>query len=71
MDGNHNSIGNGLTPEGIAFDSSNGNVYVFNYYSKNVSVISGTTNKVIGKIPVGSYPEGIALDPLNGYIYDP
>ena len=44
----------GSSPVGLAYDSSNGNVYVSNYGSNNVSIINGTTNKVIGKISVGS-----------------
>ena len=35
------SVGQG--PSGVAYNSGNGYVYVANYYSNNVSVISGTT----------------------------
>ena len=33
--------------DGIAFDSANGNLYVTNYFSDTVSVVSGQTNTVI------------------------
>jgi YVTN family beta-propeller protein len=61
------SVGSG--PEGIAYDPSNGYIYVANFWSHNVSVINGATNKVIASIAVGSYPAGVAYDPSNGYVY--
>jgi len=61
------TVGSG--PTGVAYDSSNGYVYVTNYYSDDVSVIDGSTNKVIASSTVGAYPEGLAYDPSNGYIY--
>ena len=63
------NISVGLGPTGVAYDSSNGYVYVTNYYSNNVSVINGATNTVIASIAVGSYPDAVAYDPSNGYIY--
>ena len=59
----------GSNPEGIAYDPSNGYIYVADHGSDTVSVINGTT--VIATIPVGpvSGPTGVAYDPSNGYIY--
>jgi YVTN family beta-propeller protein len=37
--------------------------------SNNVSVINGTTNRVITNIGVGYHPEGLVYDSANGYIY--
>src|SRR2546428_13753779 len=54
-------------PFGVAYDSGNGYVYVANYNSNNVSVISGTT--VVATIPVGDRPSGIVYDGGNGYVY--
>jgi len=61
---------------GVAYDPSNGYVYVANYGSNNVSVINGSTNKVIASIgvgvasfDVGVWPWGVAYDPSNGYVY--
>jgi YVTN family beta-propeller protein len=60
----------GINPYGIAFDSSNGNLYVANSGSTIVSVISGKTNTVIGNpIPAGTGPAGIAFDSSNGNLY--
>ena len=58
-------IGNlsvGAYPWGLAVDSNNGDIYVANDHSNNVSVISGSINTVIGSIPVGSFPIGVAFD---------
>ena len=59
------SVGSG--PAGSAYDSANGYVYVANFYSGNVSVLSGTT--VVGTVPVTGYPEWISYDDGNGYLY--
>src|SRR5438067_34051 len=57
----------GNQPYGVAYDSGNGYVYVANYNSNTVSVISGTI--VVTTIPVGSLPIGVAYDDGNGYVY--
>ena len=36
-------------PNGVAFNSTNGNIYVANFDSNNVSVISGSTKTVIAQ----------------------
>jgi len=59
----------GRGPWGIAYDPSNGYIYVTDYDSNTVSVIDGATNTVIANITVGSGPAGVAYDPSNGYIY--
>jgi YVTN family beta-propeller protein len=59
----------GSGPYGIAYDSSNGYVYVANWNSNNVSVINGANNTVIASIAVGSEPQGVAYDSSNGYVY--
>jgi YVTN family beta-propeller protein len=61
----------GMNPNGIAFDSANGNLYVDNSVrvQSTVSVISGSSNTVIATIPVGKNPEGVAFDSANGNIY--
>ena len=61
--------GNALAPYGIAYDPSNGYIYVTDAGSGTVSVINGATNTVIATIPVGIWPWGVAYDPSNGYIY--
>ena len=62
------TIAVGSRPFNIAYDSSNGNLYVGNYNDGTISVISGQTNTVIGSpIPVGGF--GIAFDSANGNLY--
>jgi len=67
INGNFVSTVNGMEPWGIAYDPSNGYLYVTDWSSGTVSVINGTT--VIATIPVGTNPGGVAYDPSNGYIY--
>jgi len=69
INGNFVNTHNALEPVGVAYDPSNGYIYVTNFGSGTVSVINGATNTVIATIPVGSEPEGVAYDPSNGYIY--
>jgi YVTN family beta-propeller protein len=59
-----------LAPRGVAYDPSNGYLYVTTCNLNFVLVINGTT--VIATIPVGyvgTAPWGVAYDPSNGYIY--
>ena len=56
-------------PIGVAFDSSNGYVYVTNDGSNSVSVINGSTNTAIKTIGVGLSPHAAAFDSSNGYVY--
>ena len=59
------SVGN--HPDGLAYDSANGTIYVANAGTDNVSVVSGTT--VVATIPVQTGPGGIGYDGGNGYAY--
>jgi len=71
FNGNFVTTNYGIGPDGAAFDSANGYIYVTNVGSDNVSVINGSTNNVIASIGVGvgSSPDGAAFDSANGYIY--
>jgi YVTN family beta-propeller protein len=69
LNGNFANIGNALLSWGIAYDPSNGYIYVTDEGSDTVSVINGKTNTVIATIPVEAFPEGIVYDPSNGCIY--
>jgi YVTN family beta-propeller protein len=60
------NISVGDSPTGIAYDAANGNLYVTNWVSHNVTVIDGLTNQVVGAIAVGINPGGVAYDPLTG-----
>jgi len=59
----------GHSPNGVAYDSLNGDIYVANHDSNTTSVIDGRTNKVIANVTVGMYPTGIAFDSANGDVY--
>ena len=68
INGNFNST-NSLDPAGVVADPLNGFVYVTDTGGDSVSIINGSTNQIIGLIPVGNYPLQIAFDSSNGYIY--
>lgn len=55
------------TPTAVAFDASNGLVYVADSTSGQVTVINGT--RVVTNITVGSAPDAIAYDSFHSYIY--
>jgi YVTN family beta-propeller protein len=56
-------------PWGVAYDSSNGDLYVTDLNSNEVSVVSPANNSVIATVPVGEGPMGLAYDSANGDIY--
>jgi YVTN family beta-propeller protein len=62
----------GVGPNGAAYDATNGEIFVSNEGSTipaNLTVISGTTNRVVGQVyPSGNGP-GVTYDSSNGYIY--
>ncbi|MBX8644839.1 MAG: thermopsin family protease [Thermoplasmata archaeon] len=59
----------GYAPGMMTFNPSNGQVYVSNLFSDNVTVINGSTNTVIRSIAVGYYPIGVAYDADTGVLY--
>ncbi len=62
----------GLIPEGVAFDSSNGLLYVLNYDSDNISVIDPTTNAVVGSLAIPAHEafEGsMAVNNSSGHLF--
>jgi YVTN family beta-propeller protein len=59
----------GLNPFGIAYDSSNGDLYVSNGGGSNVTVIDAATSATVASIPVGSGLMSAAFDSSNGYVY--
>lgn len=56
-------------PTGMVFDSADNRVFVANYLSGNVTVISATTNTAVAWVPVGSHPVGVSYDPANDGVY--
>ena len=59
----------GKTPQGIAYDSAKGEIFVSNAQDNTISVISDSTNTVVATIPVGGYPYGVAYDSVKGEIF--
>ncbi len=55
--------------QGLAIDLSNGDLYAGNGQGNNITVVSLSTDKVIGSIPVGDYPGSVALDTSNNLLY--
>jgi YVTN family beta-propeller protein len=67
-----------MQPDGIAYDSSKGEVFVSNGGNNSVSVISDATNSVVATIDLGNdsennglgmYPVNLAFDSARGEIF--
>lgn len=65
------TIGVGVGPGGLAIDSDDDSVYVANYVSGTVSVISGSTGQGAATITVGadSNPRGVAVNQSDDTVY--
>lgn len=63
------TIAVGLDPDAISYDPVDGKLFVANYQSNNISVISDSTNTVTATIPSGSGPNGAAYDPVTGDVF--
>jgi serine/threonine-protein kinase len=60
----------GTYPNGIAYDSGKGEVFVGNENGNNtVSVISDATNAVVATVKVGTNPHGVAYDSGKGEVF--
>jgi YVTN family beta-propeller protein len=59
----------GTNPEGVAYDIGLGEIFVANYGSNSVSVISDRTSTVVANITVGVNPAGLAYDSVMGEIF--
>jgi YVTN family beta-propeller protein len=68
---NQTTITVGGLPNGIAFDSQNGYLYVANFAPGTVSVIDGRENSVVATVNVNLpvSPWEVAFDPTNGNVY--
>lgn len=56
-------------PYAIAYDGVNGLLYTANYFATNLSIINGSTQRVIGTIGSGALPTDLTYDPTNGLMY--
>ncbi len=59
----------GIDPEGVAYDSGKGEIFVANAGSNTVSVISDSTNAAVANVTVGNRPAGVAYDSGKGEIF--
>lgn len=59
----------GPVPEGLAYDSAAGIVFVANYGSNYVSAINDTTNTVVANSVTGNRSTDVAFDALNDEIF--
>jgi YVTN family beta-propeller protein len=57
----------GNSPIGAATDTRNGELYIANYGSANVTVLNGTS--VIGTVGVPVQPDSLVYDEEDGYVY--
>jgi YVTN family beta-propeller protein len=53
----------------VAYDVSNGETYVANLYTNNVSVVDDSTHAVVATVPVGIEPWVVAVDPVRNLVY--
>ena len=54
---------------GVAVNTATGNVFFTNSAADTVSVISGSTDRVIATLPVGGNPFGDGVDPGTGRVF--
>jgi YVTN family beta-propeller protein len=66
--GTTGSVGVGSGPGGIAYNSKTGYLFVTNYNSGTVTVVSNSTLSPVATISVGSCPSGIAYDSAKNEI---
>jgi YVTN family beta-propeller protein len=59
----------GPNPVGVAYDASNGYLYITNSQGDNVTVLNGATQKVVANLAVGANPAGVAYDSANQNVY--
>ncbi len=62
-------IDTGESPDAIAYDKKNGEVYVFNHRGNSVTIIGAKSLKVIATIPLSGSPEFPVWDEQAGKIY--
>ena len=53
----------------MAVNTATGNVFFTNSQADTVSVIGGSTDRVIDTIPVGANPFGAGVDPGTGRVF--
>ena len=59
----------GTSPDALAFDPANDDLYVANFDADLVTIVSAASDSVLGSVPVGTEPDGVAFDSADGSIY--
>ncbi len=63
------TVTTGNTPRGVDYNEASNTVYCSNYSSDNITVIDGTTNKVVTTITVGDGPTAMFYCPEGSKMY--
>lgn len=63
------SVAVGIAPVSIAADPTSGRAYVVNSGDGTVTIIDGTSNRVLATIAVGAHPYSIAANTRTGLVY--
>ncbi len=63
------AIPGGSGPSGVTFDPINGNLYVTDFGSNDVSVINTTTNGIIAQVPLTYGIVTVVADTITGFVY--
>src|SRR5215472_598728 len=56
-------------PVGVAVNPVIKKIYTANEFSNSLSVISGISKSVVGRISVGDFPYGVAVNPFDSRVY--
>jgi YVTN family beta-propeller protein len=59
----------GAQPSLEVFDPVTDEIFVADFYSDILDVVSGETNQVVATVPVGEYPNSLAYDPVTNDIF--
>jgi YVTN family beta-propeller protein len=61
--------GGGSQPDGIAYDSGKGEIFVANHADNTVSIISDSSNTVVATVAVGNAPNSVVYDSGKGEVF--
>jgi len=63
--------GNGSTgvPDSVGVNQDTNMIYVAASGVNSLYAVNGSTNEVVGSVPVGTYPDGVTVDPTANTIY--
>lgn len=62
-------MGNGSLPIAVTVDPANGQVFVADFGSSNVTIVNGSNDSPIAVLPTGAQPRGLAYDASNECVY--